>query len=43
MDEDVCEYFYGFGLSMPAEVKEYLIESGKKNFRFILLVRFKKD
>ena len=35
MDEDVCEYFYGFGLSMPAEVKEYLIESGKKT-NFVL-------
>ena len=32
MDEDVCEYFESFGLSMPAEVEEYLIKSGKSLF-----------
>ena len=32
MDENVCEYFDSFGLSMPAEVEEYLIKSGKTLF-----------
>ena len=32
IDEDVCEYFDSFGLSMPAEVEEYLIKSGKTLF-----------
>ena len=32
MDENVCEYFDSFGLSMPAEVEEYLIKSVKTLF-----------
>ena len=32
MNENVCEYFDSFGLSMPAEVEEYLIKSGKTLF-----------
>ena len=32
MDEDVYQYFDSFGLSMPAEVEEYLIKSGKTLF-----------
>ena len=32
MHEDVCEYFDSFGLSMPGEVEEYLIKSGKTLF-----------
>ena len=32
MDENVCEYFDSFGLSMTAEVEEYLIKSGKTLF-----------
>ena len=32
MDEDVCEYFDSFGLSIPFEVEKYLIKSGKNLF-----------
>ena len=32
MDEDTCEYFDSFGLSMPTEVEEYLMQSRKKLF-----------
>ena len=32
MDENVCEYFDSFDLSMPDEVEEYLIKSGKTLF-----------
>ena len=40
MDEDICEYFDSFGLSIPTEVEEYLMKIGK--FCSILLMRFKK-
>ena len=32
IDENVCEYFDSFGLSIPFEVKEYLMKSGKTLF-----------
>ena len=32
MDENICEYFDSFGLSIPFEVEKYLIKSGKKLF-----------
>ena len=32
LDEDVCEYFDSFGLSIPFEVEKYLIKSGKNLF-----------
>ena len=32
IDENVCEYFDSFGLSVPFEIKEYLMKSGKTLF-----------
>ena len=32
MDENICEYFDSFGLSIPFEVEKYLIKSGKTFF-----------
>ena len=32
MDENICEYFDSFGLSIPFEVEEYLMKSGKNLF-----------
>ena len=34
MDENICEYFDSFGLSIPFEVEKYLIKSGKTLFYF---------